>query len=320
MSKKAAEGVNVGIDVGKASLDIYIHERDRYWQIENTKIGIKQWIKAIKRFNVGRVVLEATGRYERLLYELLVEAEVPVVIVNPRNVRQFAKSAGRLAKTDKVDAQIIAEFGATMKPVILPPESKIQRQIKDLLARRRQIKTMRTMELNRIKIMPKSFQADYQRHIKFLDKEVERIDQKLDKAVQNEDLWRAKREQLETVPGVGTLLATTLIAELPELGKLGQKEIAALVGVAPMNRDSGTLRGKRRIQGGRAQVRTILYMATLSATIHNPMIRDFYSRLVSKGKHRKVALTAAMRKMIVVLNAMVRDGTYWEKSDVKLAA
>ncbi|UHQ56259.1 IS110 family transposase [Microbulbifer sp. YPW16] len=320
MNKKATAGVNVGVDVGKTFLDIYIHERDRYWQIENTRSDIGKWIKAIRRFNVERVVMEATGRYERLLYELLVEAGLPVVIVNPRNVRRYAGAAGQLAKTDKVDAKLIAAFGAVMQPEVLPPESKIQRQIKDLLARRRQVMTMRTMELNRAKIMPKAFQADYRRHIKFLDKEIERVDQKLDKAVKSEELWRAKREQLETVPGVGKLLATTLIAELPELGSLNPKEIAALVGVAPFNRDSGMLRGKRRIKGGRAQVRTILYMATLSATIHNSMIRDFYSRLVSEGKHRKVALTASMRKMIVVLNAMVRDGTYWGECDVKQAA
>ena len=168
--------------------------------------------------------------------------------------------------------------------------------------------------------MPKFLQADYRRHIKFLNAEIERVDQKLDKAIKSEELWRAKREQLETVPGVGKLLTTTLIAELPELGNLNPKEIAALVGVAPFNRDSGSLRGKRRIRGGRAPVRTILYMATLSATIHNPIIRDFYRRLVNQGKHKKVALTASMRKMIVVLNAMVRDGTHWGESDIRLAA
>lgn len=320
MRKEATKGVNIGADIGKTFLDILIHERDRYWQIENTKAAIHKWIKEIRRFKIQRVVIEATGRYERLFYELLVEAGIPVVIVNPLRVRRYAGAAGILAKTDKVDAKIIAEFGAIMQPEVLPPESKIQRQIKDLLVRRRQIMMMRTMEMNRGKVMPKYLQADYRRHIKFLNAEIERVDKKLDKAIKSEELWRAKREQLETVPGVGKLLATTLIAELPELGNLNPKEIAALVGVAPFNRDSGSLRGKRRIRGGRAPVRTILYMATLSATIHNPIIRDFYRRLVSQGKHKKVALTASMRKMIVVLNAMVRDGTHWGESDIRLAA
>ncbi|WP_231758783.1 IS110 family RNA-guided transposase [Microbulbifer elongatus] len=320
MREIATKGVNVGADIGKAFLDIYIHERDRYWQIDNTKTAINKWIKAIRRFKVERVVLEATGRYERLFYEQLVEVGIPVVIVNPLKVRRYAGAAGVLAKTDKVDAKLIAEFGAVMQPKVMPPESKIQRQIKDLLVRRRQLMTMRTMEKNRGKIMPKCLQADYRRHIKFLEKEIERVDEKLDKAIKAEELWRSKREQLESVPGVGKLLATTLIAELPELGNLSPKEIAALVGVAPFNRDSGSLRGKRRIRGGRAPVRTILYMATLSSTIHNPMIREFYKRLVNQGKHKKVALTACMRKMIVILNAMVRDGTYWGESDLKLAA
>ena len=320
MRKEATKGVNIGADIGKTFLDILIHERDRYWQIENTKAAINKWIKEIRRFKIQRVVIEATGRYERLFYELLIDAGIPVVIVNPLRVRRYAGAAGILAKTDKVDAKIIAEFGAIMQPEVLPPESKIQRQIKDLLVRRRQIMMMRTMEMNRGKVMPKYLQADYRRHIKFLNAEIERVDQKLDKAIKSEELWRAKREQLETVPGVGKLLATTLIAELPELGNLNPKEIAALVGVAPFNRDSGSLRGKRRIRGGRAPVRTILYMATLSATIHNPIIRGFYRRLVSQGKHKKVALTASMRKMIVVLNAMVRDGTHWGESDIKLAA
>lgn len=320
MRKEATKGVNIGADIGKTFLDILIHERDRYWQIENTKAAIHKWIKEIRRFKIQRVVIEATGRYERLFYELLVEAGIPVVIVNPLRVRRYAGAAGILAKTDKVDAKIIAEFGAIMQPEVLPPESKIQRQIKDLLVRRRQIMMMRTMEMNRGKVMPKYLQADYRRHIKFLNAEIERVDKKLDKAIKSEELWRAKREQLETVPGVGKLLATTLIAELPELGNLNPKEIAALVGVAPFNRDSGSLRGKRRIRGGRAPVRTILYMATLSATIHNPIIRDFYRHLVSQGKHKKVALTASMRKMIVVLNAMVRDGTHWGESDIRLAA
>ncbi len=176
------------------------------------------------------------------------------------------------------------------------------------------------MELNRVKVMPKVLKADYERHLKFLAKEVERIDSKLDKSIETECEWQVKRQQLESVPGVGKLLAITLLAELPELGELNPKQIAALVGVAPFNRDSGHARGKRRIKGGRASVRTVLYMATMSSTIHNPEIRRFYQSLVARGKHKKVALTACMRKIIIVLNAMVRDGTYWGDSDIKQAA
>ncbi len=320
MRDKATKWVNIGVDVSKNTLDIYCHERDRYWQIENTAPAIKTWLGKISRFKVDRIVMEATGRHERLLYELAIERSLPAIIVNPINVRRYAGAAGKMAKTDKVDAMLIAEFAAIMQPKIRAPESKLQRFIKDLLVRRRQLMVMRTMELNRVKVMPKALKADYERHLKFLAKEVERIDSKLDKSIETECEWQVKRQQLESVPGVGKVLAITLLAELPELGELNPKQIAALVGVAPFNRDSGLARGKRRIKGGRASVRTVLYMATMSSTIHNPEIRRFYQALVARGKHKKVALTACMRKMIIVLNAMVRDGTYWGESDIKQAA
>ncbi len=319
-TNKATKWVNVGVDVSKYTLDIYCYERDRYWQIENTKPAIRQWLGKVARFSVERIVMEATGRHERLLFELATEKGLPAIVVNPTNVRRYAGAAGKLAKTDKVDAMMVAEFAAIMQPPVRPQESKIQRYIKDLLVRRRQLMEMRTMELNRIKVMPAKFQADYKRHLKYLDKEVERIDTRLDKAVALEDQWQHKRDQLESVPGVGKQLAVTLLAELPELGELSPKQIAALVGVAPFNRDSGLARGKRRIRGGRATIRTVLYMATMSSTIHNPMIRAFYQQLVARGKHKKVALTACMRKMIIVLNAMMRDGTYWGECSVKQAA
>ncbi|TQV65822.1 IS110 family transposase [Exilibacterium tricleocarpae] len=320
MSINATKWVNIGVDVSKHTLDIYCHERDRYWQIDNTPTAIKCWLGKVSRFKLERIVMEATGRHERLLFELAIERGLPAVIVNPVNVRRYAGAAGKLVKTDKVDAMLIAEFAAIMKPALRPPESKIQRYIKDLLVRRRQLMEMRTMELNRIKIMPDRFRAEYQRHLKFLEKEVERIDVKLDKAVASEVRWQERRERLESVPGVGKQLAVTLLAELPELGELNPKQIAALVGVAPFNHDSGLARGKRRIKGGRATIRTVLYMATMSSTIHNPMIRSFYKGLVARGKHKKVGLTACMRKMIVILNAMMRDGTNWGESDIKLAA
>jgi len=228
-------------------------------------------------------------------------------------VRRFAGAQGILAKTDELDARVIAQFGAVMKPEVRALQSKQTLQIKDLLCRRRQLVRLRTQELNRCSIMPKFLQGSLKRMIKNLDAEIRRIAKALDKALTGVSEWQIKKDVLLSAPGVGDNLMYTLLGELPELGQLNKKEIAALVGVAPMNRDSGKLRGKRRIRGGRAQVRTMLYMGTLSATQHNPLIKAFYQRLVAEGKHKKVALTACMRKFITILNAMVRDGNTWQE-------
>jgi transposase len=303
--------VNVGIDVGKHYLDVYIHEKKIYFQEENTTKGIQSILKRLSYYQVERLVMEATGRYEFAMAEAAFLKEIPVCIMKPLSIRRYADAVEQLAKTDKIDAAIIAEFGAVIKPVATPQKSKKLILIKDLLSRRRQVMEMRTQELNRLKIMGKALEASCKRIIKTLDKEIERIEKSLDEQVQDEPEWTEKREVLMSTPGVGNTLTYTLLADLPEIGTLNNKEISALVGVAPMNRDSGSLRGKRKVQGGRATVRTILYMATLSATQCNPVIKSFYKKLVAQGKHKKVAIVACMRKLITILNAMVRENKEW---------
>lgn len=309
--KKSKSVVNVGIDVGKSCLDVFIHEKAIHFQETNDAEGIKNILSRLARYQVERLVVEATGRYEFALAEACFERKIPVCIMKPLSIRQYAGAVDQLAKTDKIDARIIAEFAAVIKPRPTPEKSKNLIAIKDLLARRRQIMEMRTQELNRSKIMGKAMEISCLRIIAYLDKEIARIEARLQKHVQDQAEWSEKQTILLSAPGVGPTLVYTLLADLPEIGTLSNKEAAALVGVAPINRDSGRMRGKRRIKGGRACVRTTLYMATMSATLCNPVIKSFYKRLVNSGKHKKVALTACMRKFIIILNAMVRDNRAW---------
>lgn len=313
MSRKTKEGVNIGVDVGKEQLDVFIHEREIHITVENSAAGIKQLLGRLVRYSVQRIVVEATGRYERLFYDGAIQKGLPVVIVNPLLVRRFAGAAGELAKTDKIDARIISEYAATMKPTVRDPECKTSRKIRDLLARRRQLMQMSTMEKNRCHIMPKFLQGDIKRVIIHLAKQIEKVDKLLDSLIEQNNEWQRKREILLSTPGIGSVVVNTLLGDLPELGTMSQKQVAALTGVAPYNRDSGKLRGKRRIKGGRHSVRTVLYMAMLTSIQHNPVIRAFYNRLVAAGKHKKVALTACIRKMVIMLNAMVRDDQCWAK-------
>jgi len=310
--KKSKTNVNVGIDVGKWFLDVCLYEKDLHWQVENNPEGVRKLIGRLGRYNVQRLVMEATGRYQLLLAEQAFKKGLPVCIVKPLSVRRYAQALGKTAKTDKIDAQVIAEFGARVEPTITLAKSKNLMLIKDLLSRRRQLVNMRTKELNRVKIMGKALEASCKRIIKMLELEVVRTEKLLDKLIENESEWAEKKALLKTAPGIGDTMVYTLLADLPELGSMTNKQAAALVGVAPMNRDSGKMKGKRRIQGGRYGVRTTLYMATLSATLCNPVIKEFYQRLTATGKHSKVALTACMRKFIVMLNAMVRDNSEWQ--------
>ena len=312
MGKQSSQ-INVGIDVGKAQLDVHIHERDIHLTVENSAEGIRVLLARLNRYRLTRIVVEATGRYERLLADAALAKDMPVIIVNPLVVRRYAGAVGQLAKTDKIDARIIAEFAAVIQPEVRPGSNQNVRVIKDLLARRRQLLTMSTMEKNRAHIMPKSFRADIQRHLRHLEKQIEKLDKLLDQNIEAESQWRDKRAVMLSMPGVGPAVVNTLLGDLPELGNLTNKQVAALTGVAPYNRDSGSLRGKRRIRGGRHSVRTILFMATLTSVQHNPAIKRFYQRLVSLGKHKKVALTACIRKMVIMLNAMVRDGKMWNE-------
>lgn len=303
--------VNVGIDVGKAFLDICIHEKSLHWQVSNDAVGIKSLLRRLSHYQVQRLVMEATGRYEFELAQAAYLKDLPVCIVKPLRIRRFAGAMNQLAKTDKIDAAVIAQFAAMTQPVPTPQKTKNLIAIKDLMARRRQLTGMRTQELNRLKIMGKTFEVSCQRIIRTLDAEIARIEKCLASHIEQQADWSEKQAILKSAPGVGDTLTYTLLADLPELGTLNNKQVAALVGVAPINRDSGRLRGKRGIQGGRASVRTVLYMATLSATQCNPIIKAFYQKLVAQGKHKKVAITACMRKMITILNAMVRDKSVW---------
>ena len=312
--KKSKSNVNVGADISKSTIDVFIYEKEVYFQEANSLEGIKRILKRLAHYQVERVVMEATGRYEYLLAEQCYVRGLPVCIVKPLSVRRYAGAVERLAKTDRIDAQIIAEFAAVLKPRPTPQRSKNLIKIKDLLTRRRQLMDMRTQELNRVQVMGKTLESSCQRIIRLLDKEVQRMEQQLDRCVSQESEWSEKKDLMKTAPGVGNTLAYTLLAELPEIGTLNNREVAALVGVAPMNRDSGTWRGKRRVQGGRTRIRTTLYMATLSATLCNPVIKSFYHQLLAQGKHKKVAITACMRKFIIILNAMVRDQKEWSVS------
>jgi transposase len=312
ISNKSKSSVKVGVDVGKDTLDICIHEKALHWQEANTPDGVRALLNRLARYQVERLVMEATGRYQLLLAEQAYLKEMPVCIVKPLSIRRYAGAIDQLAKTDKIDAQVIAEFAAVIKPRTTPAKSKKLILIKDLLARRRQVMEMRTQELNRLQIMGKSVAPSCKRLLNYLDKEVTRLERLLDEQVEAEDEWAEKKELLKTAPGIGNTMVYTLLADLPELGSMSNKQAAKLVGVAPLNRDSGKIKGKRRIYAGRAGVRTTLYMATLSATQCNPVIRTFYQRLVAMGKHKKVAITACMRKFIVILNAMLRDNMAWQ--------
>ena len=309
--KKRKSAVNVGVDVGKWVLDVCIYEKDIHWQDENTPDGIKRILKRLSYYRVERLVMEATGRYQLELATAAFKKAIPVCIIKPLSIRRYAGAIEQLAKTDKIDAYVIAEFAAVVQPEPTPKVSKNLRAIKDLLSRRRQVMEMRTKELNRIQVMGKAFEVSCRRIIKCFDTEITRIEKKLDQHIEQQSEWSERKAILKSAPGVGDTLVYTLLADLPELGTLTNKQVAALVGVAPINRDSGRSRGKRRIQGGRACVRTTLYMATLSATQCNPIIKGFYRQLVDQGKHKKVALTACMRKFITMLNAMVRDDAEW---------
>ena len=310
--KKGNAGVHVGVDVGKFQLDLFIWEREKHFCVENSANGIKEALKVLGRYRVHRIVMEATGRYEMRFALAAFERHLPVCIVRPVLIRQFARAADQQAKTDKLDAMIIARYAAVMQPRLTIQKSKNLQLIKDLVSRRRQLIEMRTMEYNREKLMEGQLARSNSRLIKSLNKEIEWTESKLEKAVTEEAAWNERKALLETVPGVGNALIWTLLSEMPELGTLSNKEIASLAGLAPINRDSGKMKGKRRILGGRHSVRTTLYMATLSAVRCNPVIGRFYRHLVNQGKHKKVALTAAMRKFITILNAMVRDQCAWQ--------
>ncbi len=311
MNTESQISINVGVDVGKSKLDIVLHPLDLHFQISNDEDSILKVVHVLKKRNIERIVVEATGRYEHAFVFACDQANLPIVVVNPISVRRYAQAIGVLAKTDKIDARVIAQFAATIQPGIKPIPDKQSRLIKDLLIRRSQLLEMQTMEKNRLQILPKALHRSINTLLRSLKTQIATITKQIDEAVMQVKHWRVKAEILTSVPGVGKVLAYTLLSELPELGKLNRKEIAALVGVAPMNRESGSWNGKRRIRGGRHRIRTVMFMAMLSSIQCNPVFKRFYEHLKAQGKLPKVAIIACMRKLIVVLNTMLKNETRW---------
>ena len=304
--------VYVGIDVAKDWLDVAQRPGGGSWRVSSEETGIATLVERLKGLRPALVLLEATGGMETPLVGALAAARLPAVVVNPRQVRQFAGAIGRLAKTDAIDAQVLAQFGEAVQPEVrLLPDTAV-RELAALVARRRQLIEMLTAEKNRLRVATKKVRPNIEAHIHWLERELLDLDAGLGEVIRSSPVWREQDNLLRSVPGVGPVLSSVLLAHLPELGKLSRKEIAALVGVAPLNRDSGQLRGRRTIWGGRSQVRAALYMAALVATRFNPAIRLFYHRLEAAGKPKKVALTACMRKLLTILNAMTRDQTSWQ--------
>jgi transposase len=297
----------VGIDVSKDRLDVAVLGKERVWQVENTQEGIVQLVQQLEELQAELIVVEATGGYQRAVVEALFWAGLAVAVVNPARVRQFARACGLLAKTDKLDAQVLAVFGQKVQPRLYAGKSEAEKQLSALLVRRRQLEEMLKAEQNRLRTISQCLKGSVQRMISTLKAEKKALDAQIQQVVTEQAAWQEQREILKSAPGVGKVTTATLLAELPELGKMDRKKIAALVGVAPMNYDSGKKRGYRKTKGGRTNVRSVLYMSTLVATRYNPVIQAQYQQLLKRGKVKKVALTACMRKFLTILNAMVRD-------------
>lgn len=305
----------VGIDVSKARLDMAMRPLGESDSFSNDEAGIKVLVKRLGQMQPALIVLEATGGIERQVTGALASAELPVVVVNPRQVRDFAKATGQLAKTDAIDAGVLARFAEAVRPAVRPLPDEVSLELRALIARRRQIIEMIVAEHNRLNGASKGVKKRIDAHIRWLESELERVDQDLDQRIRQSPIWQEKEDLLKSAPGIGPVTSRSLIADLPELGQLNRKQIAALVGIAPLNRDSGTLRGRRGIWGGRAGVRAALYMATLAASRRNAVIKAFYTRLRKAGKPAKVALIACMRKLLTILNAMIKHKTYWSEKN-----
>jgi transposase len=305
----------VGIDVAKAELVVAVHPGHERWTVANDERGVRTLVERLRATAPTLIVLEATGGYELLGVAALAAAALPVVVVNPRQVREFARATGQLAKTDRLDADILARFAEQVRPAVRAIPSEEAQELDALLTRRRQLIEMLGAERNRLsqvfgkgkRLVKKSLKT----HIAFLERELHIADRDLDDAVRHAPLWREQDDLLQSVPGVGPVLSRTLLAALPELGRLSRREVAKLVGIAPLSRDSGTQRGRRFVHGGRAAVRAVLYMGALAAARSNPVIRAFYRRLIALGKPKKLALVACMRKLLTILNMMVRTNTRW---------
>lgn len=308
--------MNIGIDVSKEKLDIAVYETDTQWTSKHEFIEFPELIKRLRSLTPTRIIIEASGGLEHLLVSYLAAAGLPVIVVNPRQVRDFARATGQLAKTDRLDALVLARLAATLQPAVRPLKSAETQELEALVNRRAQLVEMLTAERLRLQQAQqqqrKTIVADLKAHISWLQQRLDQAEDDLSQRLRASPLWRETDQRLQTVPGVGPITALMLIAELPELGHFPNKQLVALCGLAPHARDSGKWHGKRTTRGGRARVRTALYMAALVATKHNPVIKTLYLRLLRAGKEKKVALTACMRKLLVILNAMFRNQTSWQ--------
>jgi transposase len=301
----------IGLDVSKEQLDVAVHPSGETWTVPNVAAGWGQLLARVRALDPQGLILEATGGYEMGVVAALGVAALPVVVVNPRQLRAFARSIGYLAKTDRLDARVLARFGAAVRPAPRALPDAATRELQAVLTRRQQLVEMLTTEENRRSLALPRLRPTIEAHLTWLRAQLRDLDRDLGQLITASPVWQAQEDLLRSVPGVGPVLARTLVGQLPELGQLSRQRIAALVGVAPWNRDSGRFRGRRGIWGGRAPVRAVLYMATLAATRHNPMIQAFYARLCAAGKPKKVALVACMRKLLTLLNAIIAHQTPW---------
>jgi transposase len=312
------EPVYVGLEVAKATLDVALRPSDARWSVPNDEPGIASLVGRLRPLGPALVVAEATGGFERAVIAAVAAAGLPVVVANPRQVRDFARSTGQLAKTDQLDAGILALFAERVRPAPRPLPDQTAQLLDALLTRRRQLLEMLVAEKNRLGFAPRPLHRGIQQHIRWLERQLDDVTTELAAQIEASPVWRAKDDLLRSVPGVGRIISAVLLAELPELGTLTHKQIATLAGLAPLARDSGTLRGKRMIWGGRRGVRTALYLAALCGSRWNPTLRPFYARLRGAGKPKKVALVACARKLLTILNAMVRDNAGWKAPDLQL--
>lgn len=302
----------IGIDVSKKHLDVCIRSTGEYFKVDNNASGFKLIKKRLSTYRPCLLVAEATGGYETDLVRTLQKENFACAVVNPRQVRDFAKALGQLAKTDKIDASVLARFGEAIKPTVKAVASYEEQDLSDTQQRRRQLVEMITMEKNRYDRASGNTRSQIKKTIHFLDKQLKVLEKRLTAQINENEGWRTKMELLQSIKGIGQVIALTLISDLPELGQVGRKEIAALVGVAPLNRDSGQYQGRRGTWGGRANVRSALYMGTLVAVRFNPTLKTFYDKLCPAGKKKKVALIACVRKLLVIMNTMIKNNTPWQ--------
>lgn len=317
MNTNTLQNINVGVDTGKSQLDIYIRPLDIYFTVPNNDKGIKEAVKTIAKHHPQRVVIEATGRLEMPFILACDQAKLPYVIANPLRIKRFAGAIGQRAKNDRLDAALMAHYAEKVQPELTKLKAENIRLMSDLVTRRNQLLSIQTMERNRLQILPKNIASTITPILTALKNQIEKVETKITKLIDTSPEYQNKNEILQSMPGVGKILAASIISNVPELGYITNKQASSLIGVAPIVRESGRYKGKRIIQGGRTQVRTVMYMAMMSAIQCNPVFKTTYERLLAAGKPKKVAIVACMRKMVVILNSMLRDGVMWDNNSAQ---